>query len=117
MKRKVRGYFRKVLLILRFIPFLIGEIVLANLKVASDVVTPGHNSRPGVIAIPLSCKTDIQITLFANLISLTPGTLTLDISNDRQYLYLHAMFVEDPEKMKNHIKYHFERRILEFFDD
>ena len=53
--------------------------------------------------------------LFANLVSLTPGTLTLDVSEDRQFLYVHDMFVHHIEKLKIEIKSRFEARILEFF--
>lgn len=48
--------------------------------------------KPGVIALPLSARTEMEITLVANLISLTPGTLSLDVSDDRKVLYIHAMF-------------------------
>lgn len=96
-----------------FFLFFIRELFVANLRVAHDVVTPRHDMRPGIIAIPLSVKTDLQITLLANLISLTPGTLSLDISDDRRVLYIHAMYVDDPDSLRHEIKAGFERRVLE----
>ena len=69
--------------------------------------------RPGIIAVPLDAKTDVEITLLANLVSLTPGTISLDVSDDRSVLYVHAMFVEDPQRLCQEIKSGFERRILD----
>lgn len=96
-----------------FIAFFIYELFKANLRVAYDVITPSHTMRPGVIAIPLAAKTDMEITLLANLISLTPGTLSLDVSDDRSVLYIHGMFVDDPDELRHEIKAGFERRVLE----
>jgi multicomponent Na+:H+ antiporter subunit E len=94
--------------------FFVWELVLSNLRVAYDVITPNYRMRPGVVAIPLDVTTDAQITLLANLITLTPGTLTLDVSDDRRTLYLHAMYVgEDVDAFRRGIKEGFERRILE----
>ncbi len=107
------SYFVKVLQVVRFILFFLWELILANLRVAHDVLTPQHYMRPGVIAIPLDAKTDEEINLLANLISLTPGTLSLDVSADRKVLYIHAMYIDDIEKLKKEIKDGFEERLLE----
>ena len=92
--------------------FLI-ELVLSNLRVLWDVVTPGHISRPGIVGIPLNAKTDLEILLVANLISLTPGTLSIDLSDDRRILYVHVIFLDDPDRFRQNIKAGLERRILE----
>lgn len=118
MAQRVLGrskYFVKVHQALRFALFFLWELVLANLRVAYDVVTPTHHSRPGVIAIPLDAKTDLEITMLANLITLTPGTLSLDVSADRQFLYIHAMYIDndDIDAVRRKIKNGFERRLLE----
>lgn len=63
--------------------------------------------------MPIEAKTDLEITLLANLITLTPGTLTLDVAPDRKSLYVHAMFVDDPEQIRAEIKNGMERRLLE----
>ena len=70
-------------------------------------------ARPGVVAIPLEAKTDAEITFLANVITLTPGTLSLDVSEDRSTLYVHTMFLESPEVLRESIKEGFERRVLE----
>jgi multicomponent Na+:H+ antiporter subunit E len=106
-------YFRKIPMAIGFLLFFLKELVLANLRVAMEVVTPRHRMRPGVVAIPLDVETDAEITLLANLVTLTPGTLSLDISTDRRFLYLHAMYINDPESLRREIKDGFERRVLE----
>jgi multicomponent Na+:H+ antiporter subunit E len=69
--------------------------------------------RPAIIAIPLDARTDLEITLLSNLIALTPGSLGLDVSDDRSVLYVHGMFVDDPDAFCRDIKDHLERRLLE----
>jgi len=81
--------------------------------VAYDVITPTFYMKPGIVAIPLSAETDLEITLLANLISLTPGTLSLDISDDRKVLYVHGMFINDKDEFIEGVKSGFERRLLE----
>ena len=70
------------------------ELVLSSVRVAVEVLTPGFSMRAGILAVPLSVRSEAGITLFANLISLTPGTLSLDVSEDREYLYIHAMYID-----------------------
>ncbi len=91
--------------------FFLWELVLANLRVARDVLLPVGRLRPAIVAVPLDLKTDWQITLLAILITLTPGTLSLDVSTDRKVLFLHAMHVDDPEALRREIKSGFERRV------
>ena len=69
--------------------------VPSAVRVARDVLSPRLRVRPGVVAVPLDARTDLEITLFANLVSLTPGTLSLDVSPDRRTLYVHAMDLPD----------------------
>jgi multicomponent Na+:H+ antiporter subunit E len=107
------NYARRFWGVISFAFFFIWELFKANLRVAYDVITPSHTMRPGIIAIPLTVKTDAQITLLANLISLTPGTLSLDVSDDRSVLYIHSMWVDDPDGLRHEIKAGFERRVLE----
>ena len=108
-------YFVKVRQVAGLILFFIWELIIANLRVAHDVLTPRNHMNPGVIGIPLDARTDTEITLLANLITLTPGTLSLDVSEDRKTLYIHAMFIDDGdiERMRRSVKDGFERRILE----
>lgn len=106
-------YFGKGVQLIRFLGYFLKELLAANFRVAYDVVTPTYYMRPAVVAIPLDAQTDLEITLLAMFITLTPGTLSLDVSTDRKVLYLHAMFAEDPDALRREIKTGFERRLLE----
>jgi multicomponent Na+:H+ antiporter subunit E len=106
-------YFRKLVDAAGFLCFFVYELVLSNLRVAWDVLTPKSYRRPGVIAVPLEEASDAEITVLANFVTLTPGSLSLDVAPDRSCLYVHAMFVDDPERLKTEIKDGFERRVLE----
>ena len=108
----VTGYFGRIPYLLELIVFFFWELLIANLRVAFDVVTPRHHMRPGIIALPLDAETDLEITLLANMISLTPGTLSLDVSADRKTLFIHSMYISDLERDKQQLKSGFERRLL-----
>ncbi len=77
------------------------------------MITPKFFMKPGIIRIPLEAKTDLEITLLANLITLTPGTLSLDVSDDKKVLYVHAMYIKSKEEFISNIKEGFEKRLLE----
>ncbi len=115
LQRVIGGssYFRRTIGLVRFIGFYIVEVVRANLRVAFDVVTPTSYARPGVVAVPLEARTDAEITLLSNLITMTPGSLSIDVADDRSVIYVHAMFVEDPDELRRQIKDDLERRVLE----
>jgi multicomponent Na+:H+ antiporter subunit E len=111
--RHTASYHRRLLAIAAFIPYFIKEMVVANLRVAYDVLTPQDYMKPGIVAVPLDLETDLQITLLATCITLTPGTLSLHISEDRRTLYVHAMYIDDPQQLVQEIKQGFEQRIRE----
>lgn len=94
--------------------FYLKELFVASLWVAYDVLTPKDHMRPAVIAIPLEAETDLEITLLANFITLTPGTLSIDISKDRKTLFIHNVYLEsdDMDKVRKQIKNGFEKKIL-----
>ena len=105
----------KLFLIPIFLIKLLKEIFIANLKVAHDVITPDFHAKPGVIALPLRCKSDLEITILAITISLTPGTLALDVSADNKFMFIHAMFIYDKNKLINELKQSFEDPIMRIF--
>ncbi len=111
--RNEAKYFKILPKVIAFIFFFLYELFKANLQVAYDVITPKFYMKPGIIKVPLDAESDLEITLLANLISLTPGTLSLDVSNDKKVLYVHGMYVSDKEKFIRGIKQGFERRLLE----
>lgn len=104
---------RKLPLLVRFLAFYLKELLLANLRVAHDALTPTHHMRPAMLAIPLDARTDFEILLLVNLITMTPGSVSIDVSTDRRVLYLHAMYVKDPDALRHEIKTQLERRVLE----
>ncbi|MEW5867637.1 MAG: Na+/H+ antiporter subunit E [Chloroflexota bacterium] len=108
-------YFRKVPQVFGFLLFFLWELLLASVRSAYFVLAPRRKLRPGVIAIPLDLQGEVEIALLANLITLTPGSLSLDVSDDQRTLYLHAMHIEDVEKYRRSIKDGFERRVKEIF--
>jgi multicomponent Na+:H+ antiporter subunit E len=93
--------------------YFIKELFISNFRVLWDVITPGHISRPGIVGVPLDAQTDLEILLVANLVSLTPGTLSIDVSEDRKTLFVHVMFLEDVEEIRLSIKNGLEKRVLE----
>ncbi len=109
------SYFVKVRQVVNLIALFIWELILANLRVAYSVIAP-HKMRPGIVAIPLDITSDVEITLLANMITLTPGTLSLDVSDDRRVLYVHGMHVHDLESFRRDIKDGFERKVKEAFE-
>ena len=115
VKADPAGYFSRVPKMIALLSFFLWELIKANLRVAYDVVSPRWHMRPGVVAISLDVKSDLEITLLANLITLTPGTLSLDVSTDRTVLYVHCMYIDEVAEFQRHIKDGFERRILEVF--
>jgi multicomponent Na+:H+ antiporter subunit E len=110
-----RSYFRKLPKAISFIVYFLKELVVANLKVAYDILTPSYHMKPTVIALPLSVTTDTEISLLAAIITLTPGTLSIDVRSDRKVLYVHTLYLkhDDVEQLKYSLKHGFERRLLE----
>jgi multicomponent Na+:H+ antiporter subunit E len=106
-------YFKRVFTILRLMVFFIKALFVSNLRVLWDVVTPSHISRPGIIRLPLDARTDMEIMLVANLISLTPGTLSIDLSENRHWLYVHVMFLDNVDAARRELKEGLEQRVLE----
>jgi multicomponent Na+:H+ antiporter subunit E len=111
-----QSYFRRVWRILRLTGFFLYELVVSSLRVAWDVITPSHGSNPAIVEMPLDVESDLEILLVTNLISLTPGTLSLDVTPDRKTLIVHAMFADDPEGLVRELKDGMERMVKEVFE-
>jgi len=110
-------YFRKFRQVVSFALFFVKELIIATFRVARVVIAREPDICPGIVAVPLDVKSSVEITLLANLIALTPGTLTLDISDDRKVMYVHAMHIGDIEQFRAEIKQGFELRVRELFYD
>jgi multicomponent Na+:H+ antiporter subunit E len=96
--------------------FFARELVVANLRVALDVLRPMEHLRPAVVAIPLDITSDAEILLLSMLINITPGSVTVDLSEDRKTLYVHVMHVESAEQSRHDVKVGFERRVKLLFE-
>lgn len=106
------GYFKRLPKVINFVFFFLYELLLANLEVAYDLITPSYYMKPGIVKYELTARTDMEITLLSNFISLTPGTLILDVSDDKRVLYIHVMYVKNKERFIKRIRGGFERRLL-----
>lgn len=109
------GYGHRVARALGFAAFFAWELLLANLRVVYEVLTPTHHMRPGIVAVPLDLETDAQVLLLSSLLSLTPGSLVVDVSPDRRTLWVHAMYVDDADAFRSRVKSGFERRVKELW--
>lgn len=110
-----RNYFRKIPKVVGLSIYFLKELIMANLKIAYDIITPRFFMNPAIIALPLKATSDLEISLLANMLTLTPGSLSVDVSEDRKELYVHLLYAadEDVESLKKELKEGFERRILE----
>jgi len=109
----IKKMITKIFRILAFILFYIKEVIIANVRIAYDILSPRYKIKPGVLAIPLDVETDFEILSINNLLTMTPGTLSLDISTDRRVIYVHAMYVDDPEQLRKEIKAGLEKKLME----
>lgn len=88
----------------RFVLYYVANLMLANLLVAWEVVTPRHGITPAVVRVPIRCESDLEVSGLANLVSFTPGTLTLQISEDRAALFVHALHVRSADRTRARIR-------------
>ncbi|MNE59191.1 Na(+)/H(+) antiporter subunit E [compost metagenome] len=106
---------RSPLRLLRFIGLVLYDIVVANLQVARLVVGPTRTLRPAFVEIPLELTDDLPITILASVITLTPGTVSADLSADRRTLLVHGLDVPDPAGLVADIKARYEAPLKEIF--
>lgn len=108
-----KKYFFRVPKIISFFFFFLYEMLRANLEVAYDVITPRFFMKPGIVQYPLDAKNDMEIIMLSNMISLTPGTLIIDLSEDKKVLYIHVMYIQSREKFIARMKERVEYKLLE----
>jgi multicomponent Na+:H+ antiporter subunit E len=109
-------YFLRVYRTIRLILFFLWELIVSSVRVALDILSPRQRSKPAIFVMPLDVESDIEILLVTTLISLTPWTLSLDVTPDRKSLIVHAMFAEDPEALVAELKSGMERMVKEVFE-
>ena len=89
------SYPGKVWRLLRFGAYFIKILTQANLKIAWECITPGLTQTPRILRHDVSDLNDTQMTILANSITLTPGTLVVDVSDDHKWLYIHCMYAQE----------------------
>ena len=109
------SHFRRAAGAIKLAIIFLFELLKSSITVARIVLSPSPKLSPAIIAFPLEVTSDAEITLLANMITLTPGTLSMDVSADRKTLYVHAINAPDPEDVIASTKASFERRIIRVF--
>ena len=95
---------------------VIWDIIIANIQVAWIVLTvPNSKLKPAWIVVPLKLKQPEAITVLAGTITLTPGTVSADLSDEGHSLLVHVLHTDDPDGVRDEIKARYERRLLEIF--
>lgn len=114
------SYTSRIPKLLNFIWFFAKELTLSNLRVAFDVIAFSERVQPAIVAIPLNLKTDVAITTLANMITLTPGTLSLHVGQEdgKKVLFVHTMYLEngDVDAFRQSIIQDYERRVGELLE-
>ncbi|WP_404405567.1 Na+/H+ antiporter subunit E [Pelagibacterium halotolerans] len=112
------NFLRRIWRVLSLVGLFLYELMMSAIRVAVLVASPDMKRKihPAIIAYPLTVTSDAEITLLANLITLTPGTLSIDVSEDRKTLYVHALELRSEEETVQSIRTGFEAKILEVFE-
>ena len=110
------GYVTRSLRFVSLMLLFLVELAKSAWTVTKLVLRPKMNLAPGIFAYPLRVERDFEIALLANLITLTPGTLSVDVSQDRKKLFVHAIDCSDVEGTIRDIADGFERKIMETFE-
>lgn len=100
---------------IRYVLVVLGDIVVSNFEVAARVLRSNKHLKPGLIALPLDLRGEFPLAVLASTISLTPGTVSVDFSEDMKWLYIHALHVEDEKSLIDHIKSRYESPLREIF--
>lgn len=108
-----RLYLARVWAIVKLTLMFMKELILANIQVLKVVLKPDLNMQPAFFAYPTVLKQDWEITLLSSLITLTPGTVVVHVSDDAKVLYIHAIDIDDVEEAITSIRDSFEKAILE----
>src|SRR5699024_3322399 len=106
-------YLKRVYKIVVLFLIFLRELILSNLDIVKLVYQRKPDFEPGIFAMPLEVKSNWEITLLANLITLTPGTLSIALTDDNSHIFIHAIHIDDKEQSIYEIKNTFEKAIME----
>lgn len=107
-----KRYFTRVPKTIGFFFYFLYEMLVANIQVAYDLITPNYFFKPGIVRFPMKATSDLEINLLSIFIALTPGTLVLDVSEDKKSIYVHVMYLKSREDFVSRIQ-HAETKLLE----
>jgi multicomponent K+:H+ antiporter subunit E len=112
-----RPRLRNPLMIAEYICIVLYDIVVANLIVAKAILFKRNDEmHSGFVAIPLDLRTPEAITVLAGTITMTPGTVSSDVSADGHSLLVHHLDEKDQDALRETIKNRYERRLMEIFE-
>ncbi len=106
---------RKPGIAIRYILVVLWDIIVSNFVVAKQVLMPNKHLKPGLIALPLDLHEPFPLAVLASTISLTPGTVSIDFSDDMQWLYVHVLNIDDEQAIISQIKQRYEKPLQEMF--
>lgn len=109
-------HIRRPAALLRLIGVFLHDVLIANLVVARLILAGPRRLRPAFVAVPLALRGDLGISLLANIICLTPGTVSAKLSPDRRTMIVHTLDTGDPEELVATIKARYERPLQEVFE-
>ncbi len=111
----LEGYGRKAFELVRFTLYFTRILIVANIQIAIEILTPTHNVKPRIVRFDVEGLTSAQQAVLVSIINMTPGTLVLDISRDRRTFYVHCMYAEDRDAAIAELKYLRDRLLTEVF--
>ncbi|MFA5580396.1 MAG: Na+/H+ antiporter subunit E [Paracoccaceae bacterium] len=104
-------------MIVEFVAVVLWDIVMANISVAITILTkPNRDIKSCWVSVPLDLRSPTAITVLAGTITITPGTVSADLSEDGQSLLVHCLDSDDPAAVRDDIKARYERRLKEIFE-
>lgn len=113
INKQDRKYFTILPKLVSFFLFMFWEIIKTNLVTVKESLYAKSKLKPAVVKVPLTVESDLEITILAIMVSVTPGTLVMDISDDKKVMYVHVMHVSNKQDFIDEVKNKFEKRLLE----
>lgn len=107
---------RRIPKIFSFMLFYAWEMLVSSMILAIDILQWKKKFQHGIVAVDIDLKSDFAILAMVNLVSMTPGSLTVELSQDRKRVFIHTMYLEDEQLFVKKIKNDFEKRIKEVFE-
>ncbi|MGB1090579.1 MAG: Na+/H+ antiporter subunit E [Oceanobacter sp.] len=106
---------QKPWLAIRYFFMVLWDILLSNFEVAARVLSPNSRLNPALVALPLDLEGEFPLAVLASTISLTPGTVSVDFSDDMKWLYIHVLHMKTEQEVIDSIKQRYEERLKEMF--